>query len=125
MYRIATRSSDIGADLLIVLIGSWKEVVSSYILRSGLTPTYFDLVHHIETILESLIRERNSDQRTYKPVGIGGGTCECIAEVRSRFSDRGVSAEHYETCDTDTVWAMRTQSDLACNPRGQLTRQEC
>lgn len=105
MYNTAVRVKAVGAAFLMVLIGSCRsELVNDTVsLRFGGACKYPDFVHHVEAVLEPLIRESNSNKGRHQTIGIGSGAKECIPEVCTWISNRGVASEDYQTGQADAV----------------------
>jgi hypothetical protein len=85
--------------------------------------TDLDLIHDVEAILVSLVRERDSDQCIYQTVRVARCSCKRIAEVGTGVGNGCVASEDYQTGDADAV----------CNYSAEfsqcmiviLTRQAC
>jgi hypothetical protein len=103
MYKIATRSNDAGADLLIVLTGSWFKACQRLFCMPGRVTTDLDLIHDVKAILVPLIGESDPDQRVHQTIRIACCSCKRIAEVGTGVGNGGVASEDYQTGYTDAV----------------------
>lgn len=108
MYNTAVRVKAVGAAFLMVLIGSYKskQVSDTVSVHSVGDCKYPDFVHHVEAVLEALIREGDSDKSLHQTIGISSSAEECIAIVCTWISNRGVATEDYETSQADAVRSL-------------------
>lgn len=79
---------------------------------------YLDLVHDVEAVLVTLVRESDSDQRIHKTKGVTPRPFEGVAEVGTRVSDGGISSQYHKASNADTFESLSagyTSSDMLRN----------